>query len=1053
MTDPHTAVQSALEQYFHYPTFRPGQRQALDHVLAGRDTLVVMPTGSGKSLIYQIAALLRDGTALVISPLIALMKDQADSLTHRGIAASFINSTLTLEEQNARLAALARGAFKIVLIAPERLRSAPFRRALDRATVSFLVVDEAHCVSQWGHDFRPDYLSIAAARRELVAAQRGGPPVTLALTATATIRVQDDIVQLLGLERAERVVTGFNRPNLFLEVLDAPDARAKLARAREYLANAQGAGIIYVGTRRDAEEVAEFARAVCGVETAFYHAGMDNDTRASVQDAFVAGDLPLVVATNAFGMGIDRPDVRFVLHYTMPGTLEAYYQEAGRAGRDGLPARASCLYSPKDTALHEMLIASSAPGATELRAVHSHLRANPRTTPAALEQATGLRDVMTRIALEELEQAGVIARQDYDEFGVMSWRAGELDPGTLRATAARVQARADHRRRLLSKMAAYAQTNACRRRTILDYFGDQDPADAPLCCDNDVARAEAQAGLGDRRGAETLEEEAALSVLELIAQVRGTLGKGKLAGILRGSRSKELERFRKASGYGKLASMKQAHLETLVEELRQGGWLKQIGGEYPTLTLTPRGEQALKARAAIPVRAPVPHPQEIARARERAEAGGTVQLTGQLLRAGKRPEEIAAERGLTPGTIYSHLAQLVAQGQVDVNAVVPAPLQNEIRAAIAAVGSAQYLAPIRARLRGDVDYNLIRCVVNAWLRERGQLPTPPAHPPEQAGTATVRPPDQSLPAEEPALFDKLKSWRLDQARSAGLPPFIILHDTTLHALAAAQPLSLQELQLVRGLGEHKIANYGDALLNVIAAHLGRAVTEGANRERAVAETPATPRVVSPPPPTAAPLRAESRDPVQDFLDRPHPRPLSGPWRAGWALDFHSRFDGDAHNRGVVGDLVWRFKYQGERALAGELAARWAALLREHSELPRADLVLPIPPSTPREFDPVTELAAALARELHLPMSPALVKTRPTQPQKELHALVQKQSNVRGAFALTDEGRAAVRGRHVLLVDDLYDSGATLQEAARLLTRSGAVSIVVLTLTKTIHADR
>lgn len=418
----------ALHQHFAFPHFRPGQEEAIQHVLDKRDTLVVMPTGAGKSLIYQLSALLLPGAALVFSPLVSLMKDQIDSLTRRNIPAAFINSSLDTVEQSRRLRALADGQYKIVLVAPERLRSRAFRETLARIPISLLAVDEAHCLSQWGHDFRPDYLHIADARREFQ------PLLTLALTATATPRVQDDIIRMLGLPNAERLVTGFNRPNLTFEVFSTPDARNKLAFLRDFLAEAEGAGIIYTGTRRDTEEVAEFIRDVCRLDARPYHGALDPATRAATQDAFMSGDLPLVVATNAFGMGIDRPDVRFVLHYSVPSTLEAYYQEAGRAGRDGLPARAILLYSPKDTALHEFFIENDSPSADDLRAVHNFVRGSfpPLSRPeqsevkwkgatgerlgvgagvtfADIERATGLPQVKARVALDQLELTRALA--------------------------------------------------------------------------------------------------------------------------------------------------------------------------------------------------------------------------------------------------------------------------------------------------------------------------------------------------------------------------------------------------------------------------------------------------------------------------------------------------------------------------------------------------------------------------------------------------------------------------------------------------------------------
>ena len=1025
------ACYSVLERYFHYPAFRPGQIDALRHVLHKRDTLVVMPTGSGKSLIYQIAALVQDGTALVISPLVALMKDQTDSLTRRGIAATFINSTLTVADQDKRLEAMARGQYKIVLVAPERLSSGNFRGALKRAQLSLLAIDEAHCLSQWGHDFRPDYLRIADARREF------NPPVTLALTATATLRVQDDIIKMLGLERAEKLVTGFNRENLYLEVLYAPDVKTKLRLTREFLSNIQGAGIIYAGTRRDTEEVSDFVRQVCNLPAQHYHAGLENDTRAAIQDTFMAGDLPLVVATNAFGMGIDRPDVRFVLHYTMPGTLEAYYQEAGRAGRDGLPARVTLLYSPKDTALHESFIANDSPTEENLRAVHQYLAKHRQISLVNVEQILGLRETTVKVALEQLEAGGLIQRAPYDEYGVMRVEVKPLNEKILREIANQVEARKNHKRRLLGKIVSYAETNACRRRVILDYFGDSGDATAPLCCDNDVARAEIASDDTNHRArndrvAATDAEQIPLTVLEAAQTFQRKIGKGKLADILKGSKAKDVQYFVKSPHYGKLMALRKSDLENLIQQLFDDGYLKQVGGEYPTLTLTPRGEHALKMRAAIQTNLRAPAPSELARAYAEREAGSTVALSGQLLAQGLSPEQIAAQRGLTIGTIYSHLAQLISQGQVDVNRVVPQPLQNQIRAAIDAVGSAGYLAPLKARLPEEIDYAQIRCVANAWLRERGE--TPPTFSP------APKPITECLP-EDDALFGKLRAWRMDQARKEQIAPFMIFSDAVLHELASYKPQSRQELLNIKGIGENKIQKYGGDVLQIIAPSpslqspvSNHPITQLPNLESPVSNLP-------PPPPD---------DDIDEFLAQPHTRALYGPWRAGFALDFHTRFDGDVANRGVIGDLVFRYKYRDERNLARELAARWAELLRAQNGLPKCDAVIPVPPSTPREFDPVTNLARALAEELKISaLFGVLVKTRATKQQKEMIALAQKQANVRGAFALNEN----LRGKHILLVDDLYDSGATLQEAARVLQRGGVASIVVLTLTKTIHTDR
>lgn len=1050
------ALHAALEQYFHYPAFRPGQIDALRHVLNQRDTLVVMPTGSGKSLIYQIAALVQDGTALVISPLVALMKDQTDSLTRRGIAATFINSTLTVSEQDKRLDAMARGQYKIVLVAPERLASGNFRGALKRAQLSLLAIDEAHCLSQWGHDFRPDYLRIADARREF------NPPVTLALTATATTRVQDDIIKMLGIERAEKLVTGFNRENLYLEVLYAPDVKAKLRLTREFLSNVDGAGIIYAGTRRDAEEVADFVRQVCNLPAEHYHAGLENDTRAAIQDTFMAGDLPLVVATNAFGMGIDRPDVRFVLHYTMPGTLEAYYQEAGRAGRDGLPARVTLIYSPKDTALHESFIANDSPTEENLRAVHQHLAKHRQISLVNVEQILGLRETTVKVALEQLEAGGLIQREPYDEFGVMRVQVKPLNEKILREIVNQVEARKNHKRRLLGKIVSYAETNACRRRVILDYFGDSGDATAPLCCDNDVARAEMRDEQKTMRAAATDAEQIPLTVLEAAQAFQRKIGKGKLADILKGSKAKDVQYFVKSPHYGKLMTLRKSDLEDLIQQLFDDGYLKQVGGEYPTLTLTPRGEDALKTRAAIQTNLRAPAPSELARAYAEREAGGTVALSGQLLSQGLTPEQIAAQRGLTPGTIYSHLAQLIALGQVDVNRVVPQELQKQIRAAIDAVGSAQYLAPIKARLPEEIDYGVIRCVANAWLRERGEIQPPT--PKQDRASQVYALGESANPTHIPELINALSDSNGNARRLAASAL------GKLKALQAVEPL-LALLEHERG---PQVRQYAIKALGMIGDERARKKLEQIagdanemyyNRDSATfaikhlgkKQPPQSPNHpitqslnLQSPVSNLHPLPPPPDNAIDEFLAQPHTRALYGPWRAGFALDFHTRFDGDVANRGVIGDLVFRYKYRDERNLARELAARWAELLRAQNSLPKFDAVIPVPPSTPREFDPVGNLARALAEELNIPaLFGILVKTRATKQQKEMISLAQKQANVRGAFTLKGD----VRGKHILLVDDLYDSGATLQEAARVLQRGGVASIVVLTLTKTIHTDR
>jgi ATP-dependent DNA helicase RecQ len=334
--------QAVLERHFGFRKFLDGQEHVIRSVLAGDDILVVLPTGGGKSLCYQLPALLLDGITVVVSPLIALMKDQVDGLTARDIPATFINSSLNDSELDYRIMRMMRGEFRLVYIAPERFKSARFVSALSSLPIALFAIDEAHCISQWGHDFRPDYLRLKHALRAI-----GRPPV-IALTATATPEVRADIITQLALVQSGRrppniFVTGFARHNLAVTVTRVQNNREKMERVLSAIRAGQN-GIVYCATRKNVERRFRELRDL-GIECVAYHGGMTDEQRTRAQTKFMSGTVPVAVATNAFGMGIDRSDLRFILHYDIPGSVEAYYQEAGRAGRDGEPAQCELLFN------------------------------------------------------------------------------------------------------------------------------------------------------------------------------------------------------------------------------------------------------------------------------------------------------------------------------------------------------------------------------------------------------------------------------------------------------------------------------------------------------------------------------------------------------------------------------------------------------------------------------------------------------------------------------------------------------------------------------------
>jgi ATP-dependent DNA helicase RecQ len=594
--DPH----EALEHHFGFREFLSGQEPVVSALLSGQDTLAVMPTGGGKSLCYQLPALVMDGVTLVISPLIALMKDQVDALIKKEVPATLINSTLSLAEQNERLKGVSEGLYKLVYVAPERFRSASFIAALSRVHIALFAVDEAHCLSQWGHDFRPDYVRLGDALEKL------GHPQTAAFTATATPDVRADILKHLKLRNPFVSISGFERPNLSLKVVQCAGNREKYERL-DNLIERQQTGIVYCSTRKKVEEVYVYLQS-CGKKVIAYHGGMDDQERSRAQTVFIEKTCDVAVATNAFGMGIDRSDVRFVAHFDVPGSIEAYYQEAGRAGRDGESAECELYFNYADTRTQEFFIEGNNPGYGTIVDIYSALRQlavnrEVHMTIKEIGEQIGLsNDMQAGSALSHLTKAGYIERFDIPGKRMRGTRIinSALKPEDLVIDHA---ALGEKERRDRSRLEAMIQfcygENTCRQAWILNYFGEDDAANCGTC-DNCLA------GRNTIRRLPLPEEfdivRKALSGVARCSTHRpdgnweARFGKGKIVQMLVGGRSQEVlsARMDKLSTYGLLKKQGSAYVFALFDEFQKAGLVTIQKTPFPLLTLTRRGAEVMR---------------------------------------------------------------------------------------------------------------------------------------------------------------------------------------------------------------------------------------------------------------------------------------------------------------------------------------------------------------------------------------------------------------------------------------------------------------------------
>jgi ATP-dependent DNA helicase RecQ len=490
--DDRARIEQLAAEHFGFPSLRPGQGEAVETVLAGRDTLAVLPTGAGKSAIYQLAALLLDGPTVVVSPLIALQRDQIAAIAEDGrddeLTAAMSNSAVSAAERRAAIQRFADGELELLLLAPEQFDDPELVQALEAGKPSLLVVDEAHCVSSWGHDFRPEYLRVGAVGEAL------GHPVVLALTATASPPIRAEIVERLHMRDPAILVRGFDRPNISLAVEPAGDAGDKLEKVLERVAAAPKPGIVYAATRRGAEELAA-ALVERGVKAGYYHGALRGRERDEAQESFMRGEADVMVATTAFGMGIDKADVRFVHHFDPPDSLDSYYQEIGRAGRDGKAAEALLWWRPEDLGVRRFFAGGGLVEVEDLERVATLVSvAQKPVDPAELREVTGLSETKLATAVNRLQDAGSL---EVLPTGEIRTRPGGPDGAEAAGEAA--EAEEHHRifeRTRLEMLRSYADHTGCRREFLLTYFGE--PYEGPCGnCDNDADGTGTASAAGD----------------------------------------------------------------------------------------------------------------------------------------------------------------------------------------------------------------------------------------------------------------------------------------------------------------------------------------------------------------------------------------------------------------------------------------------------------------------------------------------------------------------------------------------------------------------------
>ena len=750
--DERALIEAAAKEIYGFESLKPGQMETIACVLRGESVLTVLPTGGGKSLCYQLPAFLdQQGTTLVISPLIALMQDQLEHVPEKvRDMATFVNSSLDGDELRQRLGLIAGGCFRLVYAAPERLRQPPFLHALRRAGVNRLVIDEAHCVSIWGHDFRPDYLAIGKAREAL-----GSPPL-LALTATAPERVRRDILRHLGEMRI--VARDVTRPNLRFEVFYARDLDEKLGRLLAFCKSEVGSGIVYAGTRERCEELAALLRAQ-GVEAGYYHAGIAD--RESTQDGFMTGRVRVVVATIAFGLGIDKPDIRFVVHFAPPASLENYYQEAGRAGRDGLPARCLLMYSTADKSTLTRWANKDTLPVEFLCSVYSAVRqrlngaACGRVAAADLERDLRAEELRVRVALGFLEQAGLLQR-------------GPDVPRAATVRLALAAAGADS-----PQFAAFCQAARLRLGQSLTVDLTQVARQASLPLDG------IESHLLEWASAGWLSYRPSGRDLLLVLPPEPTDTRERMARLLEGYQAIQVQRVQDIVAYAQTHRCRHGYINAYLggRTIKGCAACDNCVGISPPPDCLPTESEQLKTILSC-----------LAASRwgwGRASLVRILRGDREAPPAGQDSPSFGALAFRSETAIAGMVGRLESAGLLQ-------PRQLDHGGIVLEVTSAGRRALQRPETLAELAQS-----------RRPSLPVKPARATELDG-----PVDQ-------ALFQALREWRLEQARSQSVPPYVVFSDDTLRAIAATQPATLAALAKIRGVGPVKLAKYGEAVLELI----------------------------------------------------------------------------------------------------------------------------------------------------------------------------------------------------------------------------------------------